>query len=64
MTAGIRLLYSDIGCIVKRSDAHLATSFSIGMLSLTTPTRASDAIDLATQYGKDIIYGKLNATEL
>ncbi len=30
----------------------------------TSPIRASDAIDLAMQYGKDIVDGKVQATQL
>jgi hypothetical protein len=41
MTAGFRLLYADIGCIVKTSDAHLAASFSVGMLTLSANQRRS-----------------------
>lgn len=32
--------------------------------SVANPTRASDAVDLAMQFGKDIIDGKVHATEL
>jgi hypothetical protein len=54
-------------CIV-RVDPIPATGVKAGRYSTlfgtASPTNEDDAVDLAMQYGKDIIDGKVKATEL